>query len=730
MPAITLIKDSSNKKASAFAARSATPATEPDQELEKYEGLAAHIERFWQQAKIAKQPIEARMLRNLRQRNGVYEPEKLAEIREMGGSEIYMMLTSAKCRSAESWLREILIPDTDRPWHLRPSPMPDLPPVVAYSIVKAVAERALAAGWEINDQRIDEYLMKVKKVAFQKMREIAESIAERHETKIADQLLEGGWNVALSEFIYDLVTFPAAFLKGPVVRKKPQMSWAPADGGQWIPVVKDKLVLEIERRSPFDIFPAPEMRDIQYGNLIDRYRFTREHLQQLIGVPGYSIRAIYEILDRYGKSGYKSNVMSDVERAKLEHRHHEQQDQERTIEALNFWGSCSGAMLIDWGMQHGVDPFNGVERIDPYKEYQIEAWKVAGIVFKAQINPDPLRRKPYAKYSFDEIPGSIWGNGLPDLGRDVQDMCNGAARAIANNAAIASGPQVEIQVDRIAEGEKITKPYPWKLWQTVSDARAGGHSPAVYFNQPRMNVQELLMIYTHFERMFDNVSGFPSYTYGDSRIGGAGRTASGLAQLLGNVGKGVRRVVSGVSHNVIVPIITRIYDWNMQHDPDPTIKGDLRVDVAGAAAMLIRESEQLRRKELLQATANPLDAQIMGIKGRAELLRQTIKGAGLPAERIVPDGLDLELAAAEMPPPYRLLGQQGPNAPGGPPDGIVGGGGTPEAPETVDLAGRPPQGVDIREATQGYQDGGPVRAPKYRVIPKEDGSMEVLESFD
>ena len=44
------------------------------------------------------------MLRALRQRNGDYEPEKLAQITRQGGSEIYMMLTEVKCRAAESWL--------------------------------------------------------------------------------------------------------------------------------------------------------------------------------------------------------------------------------------------------------------------------------------------------------------------------------------------------------------------------------------------------------------------------------------------------------------------------------------------------------------------------------------------------------------------------------------------------------------------------------------------------
>ena len=44
----------------------------------------------------------------MRQRNGEYEPDKLAAIQAQGGSEIYDV-NQVKCRGAESWLRDILL---------------------------------------------------------------------------------------------------------------------------------------------------------------------------------------------------------------------------------------------------------------------------------------------------------------------------------------------------------------------------------------------------------------------------------------------------------------------------------------------------------------------------------------------------------------------------------------------------------------------------------------------
>ena len=43
-------------------------------------GLASHLRECWDAARQAKKPIENIMLRGLRQRNGEYEADKLAQI--------------------------------------------------------------------------------------------------------------------------------------------------------------------------------------------------------------------------------------------------------------------------------------------------------------------------------------------------------------------------------------------------------------------------------------------------------------------------------------------------------------------------------------------------------------------------------------------------------------------------------------------------------------------------
>jgi hypothetical protein len=152
--------------------------------------------------------------------------------------------------------------------------------------------------------------------------------------------------------------------------------------------------------------------------------------------------------------------------------------------------------------------------------------------------------------------------------------------------------------------------------------------------------------------------------------------------LMGSAGKGIRQVVMGIDFHIIGPTVTDQYNWNMQYVDDATIKGDCEVVPRGAVTLANREQLNVRRVEFLQATANPIDSQIVGIKGRAAILREVSKGLSMPVDDIVPTNEDLEvleaqqaMQAAMQPPPQEVVVRDGgkgkPEAtgPGGAPSG-------------------------------------------------------------
>ena len=588
--------------------------------------LAAHIKDCWTKAKFVKQETVERLLMCERQRRGVYDPDRAIEISKTGGSDIYMRLTDIKCRAAASWIRDVMQTLDDRPFTLVPSEEPQLPPEVQMSIVDMVRQEAMAyvqAGAQIHPEAFRTRLEAVHDQVKIKVREEAKDAARRMEDKIEDQLSAGKFQEAFREFIDDFVTYPTAIFKGPNVRRRKSLKWGP----DFTPIVATDFVREFERVSPYDIYPSPSSSGVNDGYVIQRHRLSRTELQSLRGVPGYSDENIDQVLERFSDKGLREWLSGDQERDNLEGKPHSRLYQDGVVETLEYWGSASGQTLLDWGMRK--------KDVDSDKEYEINAWMVGPFVIKAVINPDPLGKRPYETASWGDIPGAFWGVALPEQMRDTQIMCNAAARSLANNMAIASGPQVEVAVDRLPDGEDVTSMYPWKLWQTTSD-RTGGGQPAVRFFQPGMNADVLLSVYQNFMRQADEVTGIPNYVYGGGVSGGAGRTASGLSMLMDNAAKGIKQAIATLDKS-ISGVVGRLYVHNMMFDPDNFTKGDFKVVAKGASGLIAKEQLQLRRNEFLTATGNPVDMQIIGMEGRAYLLREVARTLQMDTDKLVPD---------------------------------------------------------------------------------------------
>ena len=602
------------------------------------QSLAGHVRKCWDAAYRAKmQTVDQRLLRNLRQRRGEYEPEMLADIKAQGGSEIFMAITSNKCRAASAWLRDTLMGAKDeKPWSIRPTPLPDLPPNLKQVVFDEANQRVMSLeqleGRMISYQEAYELIQQVKSQRLVEMREMAKEAAGRMEDAMEDQMLQGEWREVFSSFLDDLVTFPAALLKGPVLRRRPQMVWKDAGDGTFEPVVTEEVTPTWARVDPFNAYPAPGSTHPNDGFFIERHRLSRLALTELQGVDGYDDDAIAAVLEEYGRGGLRDWLYIDSAKAQAEGKSISavMDNIEGDIDALQYWGAVQGRALAEWGMDD--------TDLDPVKEYHCEVWLIGRWVIKAILNYDPFHRKPYFKASFAEVPGNFWGNGVPDLMRDCQSMCNYAARSIADNMGLASGPQIAINTDRLVPGEDLTEVYPRKLWQMVSDPM-GSTAPPIDFFQPQSISGELIAIFDKFAARADEDTGIPRYITGDNAgVGGAGRTASGMSMLMGNAGKTIKQVIFNIDTHVLQPAVERLYVHNMMYSNDPDLKGDVSIVAVGAEGLVVKDAAQTRRNEFLQVVlSNPMTQQIVGQKGIAALLHEQAKTLDMDADEIVPD---------------------------------------------------------------------------------------------
>jgi hypothetical protein len=621
--------------------------------------LTQLIRNDWAAAKQAKLHIEQEMVEAVYSRRGEYTPEKLAKIREQGGSEIYMMLFATKARQAKALITDVIIgAGTEKPWTISPSPKPDLPPGQVSEIMQTVQQMVVAnqmAGTPMQMSDIRQVLRDAKDAAENEILESARREAERAEVELEDVMVEGGYMEALDQFIDDLTVFKAACLKGPVVSRESKLTWSKVPGGPSKPVVTQVNKLTWQRVDPFNLYPSRYSRGVNDGPLIERHRLTRGALSNMIGVDGYSEDAIRAVLDAHGTGGLHEWLQIDTARASAEGRRPmDANTGTDLIDALQYWGSVSGKTLLEWGMKKEEVP-------DEAKEYEIEAWLIGTWVIKAVLNPDPLSRRPYYIDGYSRIPGAFWHASLYDLLKDCQDMCNGAARGLANNLGISSGPQVVVNTDRLPRGEEITEMFPWKMWQTVSDPMGSSAAPITFF-QPESNAAELMGVYEKFANLADEYSGIPRYMTGTPGDGGAGRTASGMSMMIGNASKQVKQVISSLDIHVIGPSVQGLFDWKMEYDPLTDYQGDLQIVARGALSLTTKDSAQVRRNEFLANTANPIDMQIIGLDGRAEVLRETVKTLDMDPNKIVPSASIVKAKAVQAQQAQQAQAPQGPQA--------------------------------------------------------------------
>lgn len=715
----------------------------------------------------------ARLLRALRAFNGIYEPDVIEEIKRFGGSSVYARIIAQKCRGTSSLLRDVYL-GADRPWSLEAPTDPQIPQPIMDAINQLIqqevgqavqqhlqgiqANRAHLAGVmeahragamqgippHVTDALIPSHLTGppqptnpmqaampppqppgppppipqaneirdrfrgLVEDARNQAKRIAVEQAKIAEDKIEEILAEGNFYTAFGEFLVDLPLFPYGVIKGPTVRIKTEVRWneqAQQSFGQGRATVINVPKLTWERVSPFDIYWTPGAIRIEDANIIERTRLTRSEINDMLDLPGYNTDEVRAVLDEYGRGGLVDNWdQTDAERAILENRENPRFNQSGMIACLEYQGHAQGRYLLEMGM----DPRT---ISDPLRDYFINAWLIGRHVVKVQQAPSPRKRHQYYVTSFEKIPGSPVGNGLPDLLADIQSVANATLRALVNNLSIASGPQVLVNDDRLGDGEDGESMYPWKRWHVKTDPFGNNQQEPITFFQPQSNSGDLLNVYTQFSTLADEASAIPRFLTGVPPVGGLGRTASGLSMLIQNSSKILQTVASNIDRDIMQGVLDNLMDMVLLTDQTGLLNGEEKVRVLGVNVAVQRDTQRARQEQFLQMTMNPIDNAIIGPQGRAQILRSVADGLGLPGEDIVPSEDKMKEMQQQAQQAAAQQGQVGhsmgpPGQPGAPGSPAPGGAGQP--PQMAGPTGAPgmqgpapPSGAGPRTATQG-----------------------------
>lgn len=612
---------------------------------EEMDGLNGYINGLFRQAVDANYRATDNLLDALRRRKGIYSASHLAEIKRQGGSEIYMKITEYKCNACEAIISEFALPLEGRPWKANPTPKPDLPNDVVRGIVQQTMQEFLEIAGEVNDDEITRFAERLRDEAVNKIMKEAKKRAERMSVVIDDQLLEGLFLSALDAGISDVVTYGTMIIKGPYVEVVKTLEWVDED--DYAPNVLSMPRLGFKVVDPFKFFPSPAATtpmDATYLCEVDE--FTRKALLGVMDTEGYSREAITAVL-RDHKSGCTVPLRTNNEVRSLE---------DRTNRGINhnpddkYQGVWFTGLIPGWRLQEF-----GVRGLDSQADYEGVALSLGNRIVHARLNADPLGNRNYHKAVYKPIKGAFWGTGVPKLMDYTQDACNATARHMLNNLAISSGPQVVVHnQEDMAEGDKTDSLYPWRIW-FFNDPSRKGKSPMT-FEQPILNVAELMAVFDRFLRLSDDATGIPNFETGAPDNRGAAKTATGLSMLMNSAARVLKKSIGYISNDIIKPCVTQVFNWNMLYLDDPSIKGDVKIEANGAMALFVQEQQQLRLNEYITLTGNPIDLEIIGKSGRAALLRGAGKGLPVDADEIVPTKTELdaqEEAALQAPQPLQ-----------------------------------------------------------------------------
>lgn len=627
-----------------------------DEDLEDYQGLGPRLQSLFQEYKDARKDNEDEWLANFRQFLGQYDPDVLAKLNG-SRSKIFVGLTRTKVMAAFSRMVDLLFQPGQNFFGIEPTPIPELDPLEMAEITKSATSEVMQVSGAVAPTQVMDIINERKDELTDEMRsEVkrrAKLAADEMTILISDQLQEANAEQKIKEAIMESVIFGTGCIKGGTIRIDRQKRWKRSlvnNVQTHALMIIEKVKPDVESVSIFDVYPDPyATSNTDLHGLFRRHVLTRRQFRDLKDLDGFDGDAIIEILTDSPRGNY---VEEDHERIRREAANIKlQSGPNNRFEVLEYWGSINGTDLVDAGVELPKDS----EEDD---EYDANVWICGGKVIRATLNPIPDGRIPYNCFPYERNPHQFWGTGVPKMMRDSQQTMNAATRIFIDNAAIASGPLVEVNTDFLEAGEDPRDIHPWRVF-----LRSGGDptAPAVRFNQPIANTGGIINIIELFRKFADETTSLPSYTHGDTGQS-LNKTATGMSILMGNANVSLKSTLKNVDDFLIIPLVQALYHWNMEWSDNDKAKGDLQIVARGSTSLIQREVRSQRLLQFLSLISNPMD---IAIVKRKELLTEIAKSMDINPDEVLKTDKELELEAQAAQQQMLAAGGPGGDVPGG-----------------------------------------------------------------
>jgi len=592
---------------------------------ERLQVFASRLSRLAKEQVAKKQQIESRWLEDIRQYQGQYTPGELSKLRAKEGSEVFVNITRNKTNAAEARLQDMLFPTDDRNWGIQPTPVPDIE-----------IEAASLASPDMPPET-------VSRLKFEQ----ASMKAQAMQDQIDDQLLESRFQPKCRDMIHDACQLGTGIIKGPVVMGRTKRRWDTLPDGTSMLTIEEMLGAGAERVDPWDFFPDMSGRTVDEAEFFfEKKRLSKKQMREFAQLPGVLVDQVRQVVSAdAGGTHLARDYTDDI----------------RSISGINTVGEGNKYEVWEY---HG--PISKTELIDALAgskedmpdEEEIDALddEIDAIVFfsgesvlKVVINPMETMDRPYSVFNWEKDESSIFGFGVPYLMRNPQRVLNASFRMMMDNSGMSVADQIVINKDIVTPQDGNYTMTPKKIWYLKDKARSPADAFATFSTTSHQ--QELSAIFMMARQLADEETNMPLIAQGEQ---GAHitKTSSGMAMLMNSANIVLRKAVKNWDDDVTRPLIRRFYDWNMQFNNNPAIKGDFMIEARGSGALLVREKQQ--ENLMVYANISAQNPELARRRDWAGLDKEIAKALEVPYENLTKDDAQIEeemAAAAQQPDP-------------------------------------------------------------------------------
>ena len=663
------------------------------------DSLITYIQERYTRSEESRRADESRWLRAYRNYRGIYGPD--VQFTETEKSRVFIKVTKTKTLAAYSQIAEVLFSNNKFPLSVDPTVLPDGVLADVHSDPKEMAAGGaptmpteipfgensanIPKGFDLDtlEQMLGSMKDDLKDLPNLKAGpgvtpssmtfSPATVAAKKMEKKIHDQLDETGASKHLRSTAFEMALFGTGVMKGPFAVNKEYANWDEA--GTYKPLIK--TVPEASHVSLWNFYWDPDATntdECQY--VIERHKMSRTQLRALKKRPYFRENVIDQIIaegEGYVKKYWEDDLRDYTPNFGVER-----------FEVLEYWGNVDIELLEENDITVPEDMMDA-------GELQANIWFCNGKILRLVLNPFKPAKIPYYAVPYELNPYSLAGVGVAENMDDTQTLMNGFMRMAVDNAVLSGNLVFEVDETNLVPGQDLSV-YPGKVFR-----RQGGAPGQALFGTKFPNVsQENLQLFDKARQLADESTGLPAFSYGQTGVSGVGRTASGISMLMNAASGSIKTVIKNLDDYLLGPIGQAFFNFNMQFDFDPEIKGDLEVSAKGTESLMANEVRSQRLMQFLQIASQP---SLMPFAKFPYIIREIAKSMDLDPDKVT-NNMDEAMRQATLmqqnspTPPPEAAGQppQGVAGPPGVADMTGGGGGnigvgTPPAPQEQGFSG-------------------------------------------